>query len=182
MIIGVPKEICPGETRVALVPANVAVLLKKEGLQILVENGAGDASGYTDADYTAAGATLASRDDIYGKADIVLQVQTPGSNKQNGEEDLKLYREGQIVIGMMDPLANPAFAKTSRKCPPFCIQPSTLAPGVETIGEVELIDYVKRMSDGDDSIVVIDSRTPDWVGRGTIPGAINVLLAPQFKN
>jgi rhodanese-related sulfurtransferase len=69
---------------------------------------------------------------------------------------------------------NPAFAKTSRACPPFCIQPSTLAPGVETIGEVEVIDYVKRMSDGDDSIVVIDSRTPDWVAKGTIPGAINV--------
>ena len=69
---------------------------------------------------------------------------------------------------------NPAFAKTSRKCPPFCIQPSSLAPGVETIAEVEMLDYLKRMSAGDDSIVVIDSRTPDWVGRGTIPGARNV--------
>jgi len=69
---------------------------------------------------------------------------------------------------------NPAFAKTSRPCPPFCIQPSKLAPGVETIGEVELIDYAKRMSEGDDNIVVIDSRTPDWVKRGTIPGAINL--------
>lgn len=69
---------------------------------------------------------------------------------------------------------NPAFAKTSRKCPPFCIQPSSLAPGVETIAEVEVLDYVKRMSDGDDSIVVIDSRTPDWVAKGTIPGAINL--------
>jgi rhodanese-related sulfurtransferase len=69
---------------------------------------------------------------------------------------------------------NPAFAKTSRKCPPFCIQPSTLAPGVETIAELEMLDYLKRKSDGDDSIVVIDSRTPDWVKRGTIPGSINV--------
>lgn len=69
---------------------------------------------------------------------------------------------------------DPAFAKTSRPCPPFCIQPSQLAPGVETIGEVEMIDYLKRMSDGDNSIVVIDSRTPDWVAKGTIPGAINV--------
>jgi rhodanese-related sulfurtransferase len=68
----------------------------------------------------------------------------------------------------------PAFAKTSRKCPPFCIQPATLAPGVETIGEVEVIDYLKQMSDGDDSILVIDSRTPDWVSRGTIPGAVNI--------
>ncbi|MDH5355142.1 MAG: rhodanese-like domain-containing protein, partial [Gammaproteobacteria bacterium] len=69
---------------------------------------------------------------------------------------------------------SPAFARTSRKCPPFCIQPSTLAPGVETIGELEVIDYLQRMNDGDDSILVIDSRTPDWVAKGTIPGAINI--------
>lgn len=68
----------------------------------------------------------------------------------------------------------PAFAKTSRPCPPFCIQPSTLAPGIETIGEVELIEYATRMSGGDDTIVIIDSRTPDWVERGTIPSAINL--------
>ncbi len=69
---------------------------------------------------------------------------------------------------------NPAFAKTSRKCPPFCIQPSTLAPGVETIAENEVIDYLKRMNDGDDSILVVDSRTPDWAAKGTIPGAVNL--------
>ena len=69
---------------------------------------------------------------------------------------------------------NAAFAKTSRKCPPFCIQPSKLAPGVETIGEDEVIQYAKAMSDGDGSIVLIDSRTPDWVDKGTIPSAMNV--------
>ena len=67
-----------------------------------------------------------------------------------------------------------AFSKTSRNCPPFCIQPSTLAPGVETIAEVEMLDYLKRISDGDKSIIVIDSRTPDWVARGTIPGSVNL--------
>ena len=69
---------------------------------------------------------------------------------------------------------NLAFAKTSRKCPPFCIQPAVLAPGVETIAELEVLDYLARMSAGDDSILVIDSRTPDWVKKGTIPGAINI--------
>ena len=69
---------------------------------------------------------------------------------------------------------NPAFAKTSRECPPFCIQPSKLAPGIETIGEAEVIEYAKAMSDGDETIVLIDSRTPDWVGRGTIPSAMNI--------
>ena len=69
---------------------------------------------------------------------------------------------------------NPAFAKTSRKCPPFCIQPSTLATGVETIAEVEVLDYLKKMTDGDTSILVVDSRTPDWAAKGTIPGAVNI--------
>lgn len=69
---------------------------------------------------------------------------------------------------------NPAFAKTSRKCPPFCIQPMHLAPGVETIGELEVIEYIKKMTEGDDSILLVDSRTPDWVARGTIPGAVNI--------
>ncbi len=69
---------------------------------------------------------------------------------------------------------NPAFAKTSRPCPPFCIQPAKLAPGVETIAELEMIDYIRKMSAGDSSILVIDSRTPDWVKKGTIPGAVNL--------
>ena len=71
-------------------------------------------------------------------------------------------------------VVNPAFAKTSRPCPPFCIQPIVLAPGVETLGEREIIDYLVRMSNGDKSILVVDSRTPDWVQKGTIPGAVNI--------
>jgi rhodanese-related sulfurtransferase len=69
---------------------------------------------------------------------------------------------------------NPEFAKTSRSCPPFCIQPFDLGDGVETIGELELIEYLQRMADGDDSVLLIDSRTAKWVAKGTIPGAINV--------
>ena len=88
--------------------------------------------------------------------------------KHNGK-DVTIQREQK-----KDATVIPAFAKTSRPCPPFCIQPAVLAPGVETIAEVEVLDYLKRMNGGDDSILVIDSRTPDWVKRGTIPGAINI--------
>lgn len=73
-----------------------------------------------------------------------------------------------------DNTIKPAFAKTSRACPPFCIQPMSLGNGVETIGEVEVVNYIKKMSKGDQSIMLIDSRTPEWLVRGTIPGAINV--------
>jgi rhodanese-related sulfurtransferase len=66
------------------------------------------------------------------------------------------------------------YTKSGRHCPPFCIQPMTAAAGVETIGELELIDYLRRGSSGDASVLVIDSRTPDWMPRGTIPGSVNI--------
>ena len=61
---------------------------------------------------------------------------------------------------------NPEFAKTSRKCSPFCIQPSELAPGVKTIAELEVLHFLKKISDGDASTMVIDSRTRAWVEKG----------------
>ncbi|MCG8324269.1 MAG: rhodanese-like domain-containing protein [Thiotrichales bacterium] len=69
---------------------------------------------------------------------------------------------------------NPDYARTSRKCPPFCIQPQQLAEGVETIAELEMLEYLQRISQGDDTVLVIDSRTPDWVSKGTIPGSVNI--------
>ena len=69
---------------------------------------------------------------------------------------------------------NPYYAKTSRKCPPFCIQPGKIAEGVETIGELELLNYLKRLSSDDKSVLIIDSRTEDWVKKGTIPGSTNI--------
>ncbi len=88
--------------------------------------------------------------------------------KHNGKE-VKIER-AQDNSATVDP----AFAKTSRPCPPFCIQPMSLGKDIETIGEVEVINYAKKMSDGDKSILVVDSRTPDWVAKGTIPSATNV--------
>jgi rhodanese-related sulfurtransferase len=66
------------------------------------------------------------------------------------------------------------FQKTERGCPPFCVQPMVAVPGVDTVGELEVLDYLSRMSQGDTSIMIIDSRTPDWVMRGTIPGSVNI--------
>ena len=71
-------------------------------------------------------------------------------------------------------VVNPDFAKTSRKCPPFCIQPGELAPGVKTIAELEVLRFLQKINAGDASSMVIDSRTPDWVEKGTIPGSVNI--------
>jgi rhodanese-related sulfurtransferase len=71
-------------------------------------------------------------------------------------------------------MLDPDFSLTSRPCPPYCIQPMSLAPGVETIGELEMIGYLKRVGK-DGSLLVIDSRDSDWAMRsGIIPGAVTI--------
>ncbi len=70
---------------------------------------------------------------------------------------------------------DPDYALTSRPCPPFCVQPMHLAPGVETIGELELLEYLKRITRRDDGVLVVDSREADWLQRsGIIPGAVHI--------
>ncbi|MCP4769220.1 MAG: rhodanese-like domain-containing protein [Gammaproteobacteria bacterium] len=116
---------------------------------------------------TSLGLSLASLNLQAAEVNITAEVESVAV--RHGDSEVKIMRNQN-----QKNTVNPAFAKTSRKCPPFCIQPSTLAPGVETIAELEVLDYLKRMSEGDDSILVIDSRTPAWVAKGTIPGSINI--------
>ncbi len=66
------------------------------------------------------------------------------------------------------------YQKTSRHCPPFCVQPMQVLPGVATVGELEVLGYLKRIADGNANLLVVDSRGPEWVTRGTIPGSVNV--------
>jgi len=67
-----------------------------------------------------------------------------------------------------------AFTKTARHCPPFCVQPATIAQGVDTVGELEVLGFLKRIAKGDRTVMVVDSRTPEWIIRGTIPGSVNI--------
>lgn len=111
MIIGIPSEIKTGEQRVAMSPANVQSLTDKS-VKVLLQANAGRAAGYPDAEYTAAGATItANRKEIFASADVILQVQSFGSNNENSDADLASLRKGQLVIGMMDPLASPQAAQ-----------------------------------------------------------------------
>ena len=114
-------------------------------------------------------ATLVLSANVSAGKPVGITKQVMDVSVQHNGESVKISRNQNNKNTV-----NPAFAKTSRPCPPFCIQPSTLAPGVETIAEVEMIHYLKKMSDGDDTILVVDSRTPDWVKKGTIPGAKNL--------
>lgn len=93
-------------------------------------------------------------------------------------ERVSVQHAGEIVTIVRNQdaanLVNPAYAKTARNCPPFCIQPIRLSPGVETLGELEMLEYLQRASDGRGEVLVIDSRTKDWVAKGTIPGSVNI--------
>jgi rhodanese-related sulfurtransferase len=102
---------------------------------------------------------------------------------------LELSHDGKPLLLMRhqdpDHAIEAPFQKTARACPPYCVQPMQVAPGVETIGELELIEYLKRADDGDPTVLVIDSRTDDWVQRGTIPGSVHISyrrLDPEFSS
>jgi len=104
MIVGVPKEIYPEERRVALVPAVISNL-KKAGIDVLVESGAGLAAGYPDAGYSEKGARLTeNRNEVFASADIIVQFLVHGANDKNGQADLPLLKKGQAVVGFLRPL------------------------------------------------------------------------------
>ena len=104
MIVGVPKEIYPGERRVALVPA-VIPNLKKAAMDVVVETGAGLAAGYPDADYAQKGARLIEkREELFAIADIIVQFLVHGANDKTGQADLPLLKNGQVLVGFLRPL------------------------------------------------------------------------------
>src|ERR1700690_1045867 len=97
MKIAVPKESHPGETRAPLTPASAAKLVKL-GAQVEVEAGLGLGSGFADADYTAAGATLATdRKTLLGSADLVLRLRKPPI------EEIGLLKSGAIHASLLAP-------------------------------------------------------------------------------
>ena len=65
------------------------------------------------------------------------------------------------------------FAQTSRQCPPFCIQPMKPAPGIEAVGELEVIEFMKSHAQNGTGLIV-DARTPGWHKKGTIPSSVNI--------
>jgi len=106
VIIGVPKEIYPGERRVALVPMVVPNLVKA-GFTVRLQTGAGVEAGYPDAFYVEKGAAIApDRASIFRDAEIVAQVLCYGSNDVTGKTDLPLMRRSQVLIGFLRPLGS----------------------------------------------------------------------------
>jgi len=108
--VGIPKELFPNERRVALTPANAALLKKKGVSKVLVERNAGVEAQFLDEQYTAAGATLVSREELFTSSDVMLKVRPPLL-----EEEAKHIREGSIVISFLYPSQNKSLVELLAK-------------------------------------------------------------------
>lgn len=106
MKVAVPKEVLPGENRVALVPESVAKLIKA-GASVVVQAGAGVSAGVSDTQYTAAGATIeADAKKLFSEADIVLKAQPPMQSADLGGHEASAMKPGAIFLASLAPLAN----------------------------------------------------------------------------
>ncbi|MFQ5743081.1 MAG: Re/Si-specific NAD(P)(+) transhydrogenase subunit alpha [Acidobacteriota bacterium] len=111
MIVGVAVESHPSERRVALVPA-VIPALAKAGLEVLVEPGAGERAGFSDATYEKQGARLEpDKARLFSASDLLLRVKGAGANTDGGPADLELLRAGQVMVGLLDPFGAPQAAR-----------------------------------------------------------------------
>ena len=158
MIVGVPRETFPGERRVAMVPA-VVPSLTKAGLEVIVEAGAGAPAGYLDSDYAAKGAKIVpTRADVFGTADIVIQVLCYGSNDRTGKADVPLYRNGQTLIGFLRPLGSLETVQeiASRGITSFSIE---LMPRTTRAQSMDALSSMATMS-GYKAVVMAADRLP----------------------
>ncbi|MBC8021967.1 MAG: NAD(P)(+) transhydrogenase (Re/Si-specific) subunit alpha, partial [Burkholderiales bacterium] len=101
MIIGVPREVFPGEKRVATVPEVVPKLVKL-GFDVIVQSGAGEGASITDEAYAAAGAKVVpDAASVWSGADIIFKVRAPS------RDEVQFMRDGQIVVSFIWPAQNP---------------------------------------------------------------------------
>jgi NAD(P) transhydrogenase subunit alpha len=108
MRIGIPREVHPGERRVAATPQNVLRLLKM-GFLVTVQTGAGEEAGFSDGAYAEAGAALVPDvRELWSQSDIVLKVRAPEDHPTLGVHEADLVREGGTLISFIWPAQNDA--------------------------------------------------------------------------
>ena len=106
MKIGIPKEVCAGERRVALTP-DYAVRAAKLGFEICVEKGAGEEAGFADDAYRKAGAEIVGEPrDVWARSDLILKVRPPDMHPALGVHEADLLRDGGALIGFLNPARN----------------------------------------------------------------------------
>jgi H+-translocating NAD(P) transhydrogenase subunit alpha len=165
VIVGVPTETFPGEQRVAMVPATVPTL-DKAGFHVVVQRGAGEAAGFPDAEYEAKGARLVpTAEDLFREADVVLTVRSFSGHAGHVPAALGLLREGQAVVGMLDPLAAAAGVQ------------KVAATGI-TAFALELLPRITRAQSMDvlSSMATISGYKAVLLGASTLPRLFPMLM------
>src|SRR5689334_14768321 len=103
MKIGIPKEVGAGETRVALIPSLVPLLIKDQH-EVLVEAGTGLGAYFPDSQYVQAGAFLIEEAPaLYDQADVIFKVQPPQAHPVTHLSEAEMVREGSAYIGFLSP-------------------------------------------------------------------------------
>ncbi|HEX3683588.1 MAG TPA: Re/Si-specific NAD(P)(+) transhydrogenase subunit alpha [Bryobacteraceae bacterium] len=163
-IVGIPRETFPGERRVALIPRQCEAL-RKAGVEMVVEYGAGGEAGFPDEAYAARGARLASRADVFREAHIVAQVRCLGANPDAGRLDLELFRFGQAVAGFGEPLT------AVREC-------AELADAGVSFFSIELMPRITRAQSMDalSSMATISGYRAVLLGASELPKMFPMLM------
>jgi H+-translocating NAD(P) transhydrogenase subunit alpha len=107
MIIGILKE-SGSENRVAMLPSEIAVL-KKLGVEVLVETHAGEKAFVADKEYVTCGSAVAEKKEVISKSDLILSVNPPV------DTDLSLFREGQVLCSVLNPVENGEWLEKARQ-------------------------------------------------------------------
>jgi NAD(P) transhydrogenase subunit alpha len=140
-------------------------VLKKAGLEVILEQSAGVAAGFPDELYVARGARIDNREDVFQQADIIAQVRCLGCNPEAGRIDLPYLRSGQILIGFAEPLT------ALREC-------SDLATAGVSLLAMELIPRITRAQSMDvlSSMATISGYCAVLLGATNLPKMFPLLM------
>jgi NAD(P) transhydrogenase subunit alpha len=140
-------------------------VLKKAGLEVIIEQSAGVAAGFPDEMYVARGARIGSREDVFREADVIAQVRCLGANPEIGRSDIPLMRPGQTLIGFGEPLT------ALREC-------SDLAAAGVSLLALELIPRITRAQSMDalSSMATIAGYRAVLLGASQLPKMFPMLM------
>lgn len=180
LIVGIPKEIMPGERRAAGIPQTVKKLVQ-EGAQVLVEKGAGIGAFISDAAYEEAGAQIITdAEEIFCQADIIIKVKEPLFNEVKGKHEVVMMKKGQILVTFLHPAA-PNNHHMVRSLADQGVNALTL-DGIPRISRAQTMDALTSMSTiaGYKSVLLAANRLTKFLPMmGTAVGMIqpaNVLI------
>jgi alanine dehydrogenase len=165
MKIGIPKEIKPQESRVAIVPSGACELVK-DGNTVLIERGAGVGAGFSDGDYTAQGAKIVdSSAEIFGACDMVYKVKEPLPS------EYPLIRPGQILFTYFHFAAAPELTRAMQKTNALCVAYETLElPDGSLPCLIPMSEIAGRMAPQCGAMALEKHRGGSGVLLGGVPG------------